>query len=145
MKIKKEGVLGTGYLDEMEYFNDHGTQKIYNEFIEKGMRIDIVIHKNTSDFLRDLGSHDKINLFYTPNPPPTIVEMTDRSIFLRPNKYLTNGLGMRRPTSDLLKHINKHFQDLEKYPINPDKVGSVFDMIKTDAEPRDIVDFIQNS
>ena len=140
---REEGSFGTGYLDEMEYFSNPDVQKAYQKFIEGGGRMEVVIHKNTSDFFRRLGKKGEIKLFYTPHISPIIAEITGEWIHLKSNRQGGNALGIEKPIGKVLQKEIEYYESLEKYRIPSDKVDLVFEMIKSEVNPEDIVNFIQ--
>ncbi|MFH0949470.1 MAG: hypothetical protein V1802_03200 [Candidatus Aenigmatarchaeota archaeon] len=131
-------------LDE-NLFDSTAGRKCLTDTVNRGINLHVVVHKNSSETLRKLGKEGKIKLFYTPmKPKPAYGHfLTDGNTTIRTRTCPEFYEILTYPCNKFeAQHDLKEFKKMEKYPIMPDGVDSVFRMISNGTEPRKIVEYL---
>ncbi len=112
---------------------------------ERGVKIQVVVHKNAAPILEELGSEGLIELYYLPYFPDHTYQVSDTDHiqhvgYLKPD-VVTTLEGCRGIADGFRRNFKKNREN--SYSVPKEKVHEVFRMIREGSKSCDIVNHIQ--
>jgi len=141
-----------GYNDTVEEMKEvldlPQMEKALSDAVDRGNRLEVIIHSNTSETLRRLLKEGKADGYYSPTPTTTHKGKS--------NNFLIYGFG--HGFEMFFNGVVQFFQNIPKlwsnrrsdfrrirqqcYPIPTEKVDGFFSMIRAGKDPQEIVDYL---
>lgn len=138
-----------GTVKEMKEFLDlPQIEKALSDAVDRGNRLEVIVHSNTSETLRKLLKDGKADGYYSPNPT-----VTNKG---KSNNFLIYGFGhgfeiLFNGTVQFFQNIIKFWSNRrsdfrktrsQSYPVPTEKVDELFSMIKDGRPSEEIIGYL---